>query len=45
MPQSKGGAGMAFDLNVNGARHIIDDADPQTPLLWIIREHIGLTGT
>ena len=35
---------MAFDLNVNGTRHIID-ADPQTPLLWIIREHLGLTGT
>lgn len=35
---------MAFDLNVNGTRHTID-ADPQTPLLWIIREHLGLTGT
>ena len=35
---------MAFDLNVNGARHTID-ADPQTPLLWVIRDHIGLTGT
>src|ERR1700755_2550937 len=21
------------------------DADPQTPLLWVIRDHIGLTGT
>lgn len=36
---------MAFDLNVNGTRHTIDDADPQTPLLWVIREHVGLTGT
>jgi len=35
---------MAFDLNVNGTRHTLD-ADPQTPLLWVIREHIGLTGT
>jgi isoquinoline 1-oxidoreductase alpha subunit len=35
---------MAFDLNVNGTRHTID-ADPQTPLLWVIREHLGLTGT
>jgi isoquinoline 1-oxidoreductase alpha subunit len=35
---------MALDLNVNGTRHTID-ADPQTPLLWIIRDHIGLTGT
>jgi isoquinoline 1-oxidoreductase alpha subunit len=35
---------MAFDLNVNGMRHTID-ADPQTPLLWVIREYVGLTGT
>src|SRR2546425_12862237 len=35
---------MAFDLNVNGTRHTID-ADPVTPLLWVIRDYIGLTGT
>jgi isoquinoline 1-oxidoreductase alpha subunit len=35
---------MAFDLNVNGTGHSVD-ADLQTPLLWVIREHIGLTGT
>lgn len=35
---------MAFDLDVNGARHSVD-ADPQTPLLWVIRDQIGLTGT
>ncbi len=35
---------MAFDLNVNGTRHTID-ADQQTPLLWVIRDHVGLTGT
>jgi len=35
---------MAFDLNVNGMRHVVD-ADPQTPLLWVIRDHVGLTGT
>ena len=35
---------MAFDLNVNGTRHTID-TDPQTPLLWVIREYLGLTGT
>jgi isoquinoline 1-oxidoreductase alpha subunit len=35
---------MAFDLNVNGTRHTVD-ADPRTPLLWVIREHVGLTGT
>jgi isoquinoline 1-oxidoreductase alpha subunit len=35
---------VAFDLNVNGTRHIVD-ADPQAPLLWVIRDHLGLTGT
>ena len=31
-------------LNVNG--RVIDvDVDPDTPLLWVIREQIGLTGT
>lgn len=35
---------MAFDLTVNGTRHTVD-ADPQTPLLWVIRDHVGLTGT
>ena len=35
---------MAFDLVVNGTRHTID-ADPQTPLLWVIRDQVGLTGT
>ena len=31
-------------LNVNG-RSVEVDADPDTPLLWAIREQIGLTGT
>ena len=35
---------MAFDLMVNGTLHTVD-ADPQTPLLWVIRDHVGLTGT
>jgi len=35
---------MAFELEVNGTTHTID-ADPQTPLLWIIRDQLGLTGT
>jgi len=35
---------MAFDLNVNGTVHSVD-ADPQTPLLWVIRDQVGLTGT
>jgi len=35
---------MPFDLNVNGTVHSVDE-DPQTPLLWVIRDQIGLTGT
>jgi len=35
---------MAFDLEVNGTVHSVD-ADPQTPLLWVLRDQIGLTGT
>jgi isoquinoline 1-oxidoreductase alpha subunit len=31
-------------LTINGERHNID-VDPSTPLLWVIRERIGLTGT
>ena len=31
-------------LNVNGKEHDLDVA-PDTPLLWVIRENIGLTGT
>ncbi len=31
-------------LTINGERHDID-VDPSTPLLWVIRERIGLTGT
>src|SRR5690348_10737130 len=31
-------------LNVNG-RSVSVDADPDTPLLWVIRENLGLTGT
>src|SRR5436189_4112049 len=31
-------------LTVNGKRHSVD-VEPDTPLLWVIRESIGLTGT
>lgn len=31
-------------LNVNGKNYDLD-VDPTTPLLWVIREQIGLTGT
>ena len=35
---------MAITLTVNGKAHSLDLA-PDTPLLWAIREAIGLTGT
>ena len=31
-------------LTVNGQRHEVDAA-PDTPLLWVLREHLKLTGT
>jgi isoquinoline 1-oxidoreductase alpha subunit len=31
-------------LTINGTVHEVD-ADPDTPLLWVIREQVGLTGT
>jgi isoquinoline 1-oxidoreductase subunit alpha len=31
-------------LTVNGQPHDVD-VDPNTPLLWVIREQVGLTGT
>jgi isoquinoline 1-oxidoreductase alpha subunit len=31
-------------LNVNGKTHEVN-ADPNTPLLWVLREQVGLTGT
>jgi isoquinoline 1-oxidoreductase alpha subunit len=34
----------AFSLKINGQTHHID-VDPNTPLLWAIRDEAGLTGT
>ena len=31
-------------LTINGKTHQVD-VDPSTPLLWVIREQVGLTGT
>ena len=33
---------VSFTLN---NRQVSVDADPDTPLLWAIRDHVGLTGT
>jgi aerobic-type carbon monoxide dehydrogenase small subunit (CoxS/CutS family) len=33
-----------LSLRVNGASHELD-VDPTTPLLWVLRDHLALTGT
>jgi isoquinoline 1-oxidoreductase subunit alpha len=33
-----------LQLSINGKTHDID-VDPETPLLWVLREWVGLTGT
>ena len=35
---------MAITLEVNGRTRSVD-VDPQTPLLWVLRDALGLTGT
>jgi len=35
---------MSVSIHVNGQSREVD-ADPATPLLWVIREDLGLTGT
>jgi isoquinoline 1-oxidoreductase alpha subunit len=32
-------------LTVNGQTHEIDDIDASTPLLWVLRDRLNLTGT
>ena len=31
-------------LNINGREHTVD-ADPGTPILWVLRDTLGMTGT
>lgn len=33
-----------LNLTVNEAQHAVE-ADPDTPLLWVLRDHLGLMGT
>jgi isoquinoline 1-oxidoreductase subunit alpha len=35
---------MAFTIKVNGAPHDVD-VDGETPLLWVLRDVLGMTGT
>lgn len=32
-------------INVNGKDFTLDDIPDDTPLLWVLRDHLGLTGT
>ncbi len=33
-----------FTLNINGQSHEVE-ADPQMPLLWVLRDRLGMTGS
>ena len=35
---------MPFTITVNGTSHTVD-VDGDTPLLWVLRDVLGLTGT
>ena len=35
---------MAITTTVNGTEHVLD-VEPEMPLLWVLRERLGLTGT
>jgi isoquinoline 1-oxidoreductase alpha subunit len=35
---------LQLTLRINGTDHTLD-VDPSTPLLWVLRDHLGLTGT
>ena len=35
---------MKTDLSINGELRAVE-ADPATPLLWVLRDHLGMTGT
>lgn len=34
----------AFTIKVNGTSHSVD-VDPDTPILWVLRDHLNLVGT
>ena len=35
---------MAYDLSINGKQMRVD-VEPDTPLLWVLRDELKLTGT
>jgi isoquinoline 1-oxidoreductase subunit alpha len=44
LPTVAGGCTMKLNLKVNGQEHAVD-VPPEMPLLWVLRETLGLTGT
>jgi isoquinoline 1-oxidoreductase subunit alpha len=32
-------------LQINDKEHVVDGVDESTPLLWVLRDHLGLVGT
>lgn len=34
-----------YTLTINGAQHQLTDVDPDMPLLWLLRDTVGLVGT
>ncbi len=32
-------------LTVNGVERVVEEVDPATPLLWVLRDRLGLVGT
>ena len=34
-----------ISLTVNGEQYQLENVDPQTPLLWVLRDHLNMVGT
>jgi isoquinoline 1-oxidoreductase alpha subunit len=34
-----------YNLNINGKSHVVTEVDETTPLLWVLRDTLGLVGT
>jgi aerobic-type carbon monoxide dehydrogenase small subunit (CoxS/CutS family) len=33
-----------INLDINGSKQVVD-VDPNTPVLWVLRDHLNLVGT
>ena len=34
-----------YKLKINGREHEVADVPPEMPLLWLLRDRLGMTGT